>query len=140
MFTPTELHSCKVFTRKEQNTMTKNIEKQAAEILKIAESQGVEQNFFFATAFGRYMSQLRYLSQLETLLDTEGVSVERTNTKGITSSTINPALAAHNKTSAEATRTHTSLVSTLAKLKESNPDDESDPLLDFLSGKKPIPK
>ena len=42
-----------------------DLNKQAKEILEIAEKHGVEQNFFFLTTFKRYQVQIRILNDLE---------------------------------------------------------------------------
>jgi hypothetical protein len=120
--------------------MMKSLDEQAQEILKIAEKHGVEQNFFFITTFQRYMRQLKNLKELEAILDTEGVSVERTYVKGAKNKYIHPALSAYNKTSSEANKTVSTLVGIIIKLRDKNAEDNYDPLLDFLSGKKAIPK
>ena len=41
------------------------LNKQAKEILKIAQNHGVEQNFFFITTFKRYQVQIEILNDLE---------------------------------------------------------------------------
>ena len=45
-----------------------DLNKQAQEILKIAERHGVEQNFFFLTTFKRYQVQIGILNDLEKTL------------------------------------------------------------------------
>lgn len=117
-----------------------NLEEQAQEILRIAEKHGVEQNFFFITTFQRYMRHLKNLKELESILDNEGVSVVRSYVKGVKNQYIHPALAAYNKTSAEASKTVSILVGIILKLRDKSDEDAEDPLLDFLSGKKQIPK
>ncbi len=42
-----------------------DLNKQAKEILEIAEKYGVEQNFFFLTTFKRYQVQFGILNNLE---------------------------------------------------------------------------
>lgn len=118
-----------------------NLNDQAQEVLKIAEKHGVEQNFFFITTFKRYLFLLKKLEELEqTLKNTEGVSIERTYVKGAKNQYVHPALSAYNKTNSEATKTASFLVSLILKLRDKSDEDDYDPLLDFLSGKKPIPK
>jgi hypothetical protein len=116
------------------------LDEQAQEILKIAEKHGVEQNFFFITTFQRYMRHLKNLKELESILDKEGISVERTYVKGASNRYIHPALAAYNKTSAEASKTVSILVGIILKLRDKGAEDDEDHLLDFLSGKKQVPK
>ena len=41
------------------------LQDQAQEILRIAEANGVEQNFFFVTTFKRYQVQINILTDLE---------------------------------------------------------------------------
>ena len=113
-----------------------NLSEQAQEILKIAENHGVEQNFFFITTFQRYKRLLLNLQELEKMLNNEGVSVERTYVKGTTNQYIHPALSAYNKTSSEANKTVSTLVSIILKMRNRDDSDEPDPLLEYLSGKR----
>ena len=50
----------------------KDLNKQAQEILEIAEKHGVEQNFFFLTTFKRYQVQLSILNDLEKTIKKAG--------------------------------------------------------------------
>ena len=49
----------------------KDLNKQAQEILEIAEKHGVEQNFFFLTTFKRYQVQIGILNDLEKTIKEE---------------------------------------------------------------------
>ena len=117
-----------------------SLNEQAEEILRIAEKHGIEQNFFFITTFQRYKRLLMNLQEIEKVIDRDGVYVERTYVKGSKNQYINPALSVYNKTSAEANKTVSTLVGIILKLRDRDSEDDYDPLLDFLSGKKPIPK
>jgi hypothetical protein len=45
--------------------LEKNLEKQANDILKIARQYGLEQSFFFATTFEKYITQMEILKNLK---------------------------------------------------------------------------
>ena len=59
-----------------------DLNKQAKEILEIAEKHGVEQNFFFLTTFKRYQVQIGILNDLEKTIREEGTLVTKEYVKG----------------------------------------------------------
>lgn len=122
-----------------------NLSEKAQEILRIAEQQGVEQNFFFITAFQRYQVQIQLLMQLENHIRQDGALVEKEYVKGRKNVYTHPAIAEYNRTATAANQT----VQTLIKILNSMRDDESrgtdaagsaaatgDKLVDFLLGRK----
>ena len=64
------------------NELGKDLNKQAQEILEIAERHGVEQNFFFLTTFKRYQVQINILSELEKKIKSDGTLVTKEYVKG----------------------------------------------------------
>jgi len=119
--------------------MTKqNLNEQAQKILQIAEKHGVEQNFFFITTFKRYQVQLGILNDLEKVIKDEGMTVTKEYVKGRKNICSNPAITDYNRTTDSANKTVSTLVKIITTLR-SEGNNEPDPLLDYLTGKKPIP-
>ena len=113
----------------------KTINEQAEEILKIAESFGVSKNFFFITAFKRYMVQLKILNELESTLKEDGMLVTKEYVKGRKNVYSHPAIQDFNRTTDSANKT----VATLMKIiRNFNADEgaevEEDPLLRIING------
>lgn len=115
--------------------MTKSLNEQAQEILKIAEENGVQSNFFFVTTFKRYQVQMNILNELEKTMKDEGMLVRKEYVKGRKNLYSSPALTEYNKTTDSANKT----VSTLLKIIRSRKDDEGDddtedPLMKIING------
>ena len=120
---------------KQEEKRRLTINEQAEEILKIAESFGVSKNFFFITAFKRYMVQLKILNELETSLKNDGVLVTKEYVKGRQNVYSHPAIQDYNRTTDSANKT----VATLMKIiRNFNTDDgetvDEDPLLKIING------
>ena len=62
-----------------QNTKYK---RQAEQIMKIAEENGVQGNFLFATTFDRYLFLIETLENLKEKIKDEGLTVEKEYIKG----------------------------------------------------------
>lgn len=84
------------------------LQEQAQEILRIAEANGVEQNFFFVTTFKRYQVQINILTDLERVLNLS----ETVDTKTID---------AYNKTSSAANSTAQTLMRIITSLRPKDP-------------------
>ncbi len=109
--------------------MTKSLNEQAQEIIKIAEASGVQSNFFFLTTFKRYQVQLNILAGLEKSIKSEGSTVTKEYVKGRKNLYSNPAVADYNRTTDSANKT----VSTLMRIiKSFNVGDEADEEKDSL--------
>lgn len=114
----------------------KELEKQASEIMRIAEESGVQGNYFFITTFERYQVQLRMLEELEKSLNDDGMVVTKEYVKGRKNVYSSPAVKDYNTTTDSANRT----VSTLMKIirnynvNETSNDDADDPLLKIING------
>ena len=96
-----------------------NLQEQAEEILKKAEKKGVQTNFFFATTFERYLTQIKIMQDLKNEINEIGVTVKKEYVKGRTNVYTNPAITEYNKTATAANGT----ASTLLKIVESLPDE-----------------
>ena len=114
----------------------KSLNEQAEEILKIAEGYNADKNFFFITAFRRYMVQIKILNELEGTLKEDGVLVTKEYVKGRQNVYSHPAIQDFNRTTDSANKT----VATLMKIiknyntKDKDEDEDEDPLLKAING------
>ena len=112
-----------------------DLNKQAQEILEIAEKHGVEQNFFFLTTFKRYQVQIGILYDLERTIREEGTLVTKEYVKGRKNVYSHPAISEYNRTTDSANKTVVTLMKIITTLRDRQDDDEPDPLLEILSGR-----
>lgn len=110
-----------------------DLNKQAQEIIEIAEQHGVEQNFFFLTTFKRYQVQLKILTDLEKQMNSDGVLVTKEYVKGRQNVYTHPAVSEYNKTSTAANQTVTTLMKIITTLRKNDEDEGEDELLKFLT-------
>jgi len=108
-----------------------NLNEQAAEIIKIAEKHGVEQNFFFLTTFKRYQVQIKILNELEKSIADDGVLVTKEYVKGRENVYSHPAISDYNRTADSANRTVATLMKIITTLRDDGAEEE-DELLKFL--------
>ena len=113
--------------------INKDLNKQAQEILEIAQKHGVEQNFFFLTTFKRYQVQLGILNDLEKTINEEGTTVKKEYVKGRKNVYSHPAVADYNKTTDSANKTVATLMRIITTLRNRNDENVEDPLLNILS-------
>lgn len=90
----------------------------AAELIRMAEEGGVEQNFFFTTTFNRYKVQLNTLTRLQKELDGGDLLVEKEYVKGRKNLVANPAISEYNKTSTAANQTVQTLIKIITTFAE----------------------
>lgn len=113
----------------------KKVQRQAKEILKEAEKQGVEQNFLFITTFKRYLRQLDTLDKLEAKIEEDGTLVTKEYVKGRGNVYIHPAVSEYNRTTDSANKTVSTLIRIIKGFGEGKNDDgEDDVLMKVLSG------
>lgn len=86
------------------------LNKAAAELIRMAEEGGVEQNFFFTTTFNRYKVQLNTLTRLQKELEKGEMLVTKEYVKGRANLVANPAISEYNKTSTAANQTVQTLI------------------------------
>lgn len=111
-----------------------DLQKQAEEILKIAQKFGVEQNFLFLTTFKRYQVQLNILNELEQKIKEDGSLVTKEYVKGRENVYTHPAISEYNKTSQSANNTVATLIKILKDLRKNEDEDNEadDALLNAL--------
>ena len=102
-----------------------DLNKQAKEILEIAEKHGVEQNFFFLTTFKRYQVQIEILNDLEKTIREEGTLVTKEYVKGRKNVYSHPAISDYNRTTDSANKTVVTLMKIITTLRDRQDDDES---------------
>lgn len=93
-----------------------DLNKQAKEILEIAEKHGVEQNFFFLTTFKRYQVQIGILNDLEKTIREEGTLVTKEYVKGRKNVYSHPAISDYNRTTDSANKTVVTLMKIITTL------------------------
>lgn len=111
----------------------KQIDNQAKEILKLAEENGVGNNFFFQTTFDRYLVLLDMLEEFKKSMKEEGLQVTKEYVKGRKNLYSSPAVKNFNSTTDLANRT----VATLIKIIKSfsvEEEVEDDPLSSIING------
>lgn len=112
-----------------------NLNKQAKEILRIAEESGAQSNFFFVTTFKRYQMQLKILEELEKHLKEEGMQVTKEYVKGRANIYSNPAINDYNRTTDSANKTVATLMRILKNYGvDESGNDEVDPLMAIING------
>ena len=112
----------------------KELQAQAAEIIRIAEESGVQSNYFFKTTFHRYQIQLDILSDLEKSISDEGLLVSKEYVKGRKNLYENPAIRAYNSTSDSANKTASLLMKIIKSFDVSEKTEDDDPLMRIING------
>lgn len=118
------------------NKQQRNLEKQAKEIMRIAEEYGVQSNYFFLTTFERYQVQLTNLTKLQQAMEEAGMLITKEYVKGRQNLTINPAVTEYNRTTDSANKTVSTLMRILKNFNvtETSDDDDIDPLMAIING------
>ncbi len=115
--------------------MTKSkLEKQAMEIIRLAEESGVQSNYFFVTTFERYQVQLTILAELEKAIADEGMLVSKEYVKGRKNLYTNPAVSDYNRTTDSANKTVSTLMKIIKNFGVDEDKGESDPLMELING------
>jgi hypothetical protein len=112
-----------------------DLNRQANEILKIAEESGAQSNFFFVTTFKRYQVQLNILNDLEKALKENGMTVSKEYVKGRKNLYSNPAISDYNRTTDSANKTVATLMRILKNYGvDESSNEEVDPLMAIING------
>ena len=117
--------------------MAVDYNEQAKKILEIAESKGVQSNFFFSTTFSRYLNQISILKQLEEVIKKEKALVNKEYVKGRKNLYTNPAITEYNKTTDSANKTVSTLMKIIREFNRGVNDDtgaDEDPLMALING------
>lgn len=116
----------------------KSLNEQAKEILRIAEDNGVQTNFFFVTTFKRYQVQINILTELEKEINDEGTTVTKEYVKNRKNLYTNPAINAYNRTTDSANKTVTTLLKIVQGWKKEDKEKEIDPLMAIINGESEV--
>lgn len=103
------------------------LNKVAAELIRMAEEGGVEQNFFFTTTFNRYTVQLNTLTRLQKEIDDGELLIEKEYVKGRKNLVANPAITEYNKTSTAANQTVQTLIKIITTFSEGSVMNSASP-------------
>ena len=115
-----------------KETLTLN--EQAQEIIRIAEANGVQTNFFFVTTFKRYQVQINILNELEKKIKEDGALVTKEYVKGRQNLYTHPAISDYNRTTDSANKTVTTLIKIIKGFKDESGSEDVDPLLSIING------
>jgi hypothetical protein len=111
-----------------------DLQKQATEILKMAESAGLQENYFFKTTFQRYQVQIGILAELQKTIESSETLVEKEYVKGRGNLYTNPAITEYNRTTDSANKTVQTLIKILKGFKATESNNEQDALLAIING------
>ena len=113
---------------------TLTLKQQAQEIMKMAESAGLQENYFFKTTFDRYTTQLEILSRLKESILTSETTVKKEYVKGRACVVVNPAITEFNRTTDSANKTVNTLIKILKGFKGTGSGNDQDALLSIING------
>ena len=117
-----------------KNNKKTELKQQAEEIKRLAETAGVENNYFFTTTFERYQMQLNILDELAKAIEDEGMLVSKEYVKGRKNLYTNPAVSDYNKTTDSANKTVATLMRIIKTYGADVAKDDNDPLMDIING------
>ena len=112
----------------------KDLERQADEIVKLAEESGLQSNYFFVTTFERYRVQLKILEELKKAIEDEGMLVTKEYVKGRKNIYTNPAIGDFNRTTDSANKTVATLMRIIKNLGVDEDKEDVDPLMEVING------
>jgi len=112
----------------------KKLDAQAKKILKLAEENGVKNNFFFTTTFDRYLVLLDMLDEFKKSMDEEGLTVKKEYVKGRKNLYSSPAVKNFNSTTDLANRTVATLIKIIKSFSVEDEENDKDPLLTMING------
>ena len=115
-----------------------DLDKQAKEIMKLAEESGVRSNFFFQTTFQRYLVQVSNAKKIEDeLKKTEELTVTKSYQKNRDNIYVNPLFTEYNRTTDSANKTVNTLLKIIREFKVGGSEEEAkneDPLVRLING------
>lgn len=112
----------------------KELQRQADEIMRLAEQSGVQSNFFFVTTFERYLVQLDILEDLAKSINEDGLTVKKEYVKGRKNVYSNPAVQSFTKVTDSANKTVATLMRILKSYGVDEKESDIDPLMSIING------
>ena len=112
------------------------LDRQADEIMKLAEESGVRSNFFFKTTFRRYLVQVANAGKIEAKLEkTEDLTVTKSYQKNRDNVYVNPLFTEYNRTTDSANKTVNTLLKIIREFKVGDGEEkDEDPLVKLING------
>ena len=118
--------------------MSKSLNEQAQEILRIAEASGVQSNFFFLTTFKRYLVQVDNANRIEKklkALSDDKITVTKSYQKGADNPYINPLISQFDRTTDSSNKTVNTLLKIIREFKVGDDKEKhEDPLVKLING------
>lgn len=111
-----------------------SLNKQAKEIMRLAEEAGVKTNYFFVTTFERYQTQIAILADLKKIIEESETLVTKEYVKGRENVYTNPAITEYNRTTDSANKTVACLIKIIKGFTDESEGGSRDPLLDIING------
>ena len=118
----------------EKAELPKDWQKQAKEIIKMAESSGMQENFFFKTTFERYLTQIKILADLQKTINTTDTLITKQYVKGRGNLYANPAIREYTHVMDSANKTVQTMIKILNGFKSTDSGNEKDQLLAIING------
>jgi hypothetical protein len=115
----------------------RELDKQAKEIIKIAEENGVQSNYFFVTTFERYQTQLKVLERLKKEIESKETepTVKKEYVKNRGNVYVNPLYPEYNRAVDSANKTVATLMRIIKNFNvEEKTDEDEDPLFKAING------
>ena len=112
------------------------LEERAEAIIKEAEANELENNYFFLTTFERYRVQIGILEELRKEIEEGEALITKEYVKGRGNVYTNPAITAYNSTADSTNKTVNTLLKILRdfeKTKKKKSEEEEDPLLAIIN-------
>lgn len=102
------------------------------ELRKMAQEHGLLSNPLFETTLTRYETQIQVLENLQKIIDTSPVIIDKVMSSGKTTPATHPAITDYNRTTDSANKTVGILLKVIQEFKDT-PKEEEDPLLDAIN-------
>lgn len=109
------------------------LEKQADEIMRLAEEKGTENNFLFSTTFERYLTQIKIADNLKKIIEEEGTLTSKEYVKGRANVYTHPAVTDFNRTTDSANKTVSTLLRIIKNFEKTDSQEEVDPLIEAIN-------
>lgn len=114
----------------------RELQKQAKEIIRIAEENGVQSNYFFVTTFERYQTQLNVLERLKKEIESKDTepTVKKEYVKNRGNVYVNPLYPEYNRAVDSANKTVATLMRIIKSFNVEDKTEDEDPLLKIING------
>ena len=113
-----------------------DLEKQAQEIIELAEKYNVENNYLFVTTFERYSTQLKVLERLKKEIESKDTepTVKKEYVKNRGNVYVNPLYPEYNRAVDSANKTVATLIRIIKTFSAEAKAEDVDPLMSIING------